>query len=76
MAEKKLSLEESMDRLAEILKMLESGEKSLEESIKLFEEGMRISKDCQVQLQSLENRVKVLVEKESGEIAEENMEGS
>jgi exodeoxyribonuclease VII small subunit len=76
MAGKKLSLEESMNRLAEILKMLESGEKSLEESIKLFEEGMKISKDCQTQLQSLENRVKVLIEKESGEIVEENMEGS
>ena len=67
MAKKTLNLEEAFKRLEEIVTILESGGKDLEKSIKLFEEGMQISNQCQQQLQALEKRVKVLVEKESGE---------
>ena len=72
MAKKSFSLEKSLERLEEILQVLESGEKDIEESIKLFEEGMRLSNECQAHLQALEKRVKLLIEKSDGEICEQD----
>ena len=46
MAAKKLKFEEAMQRLQEIVGKLESGEVSLEESMKLFEEGAKLSSQC------------------------------
>ena len=43
--ENKLSYEQSVSRLEEIVKLLENGELPLEESMKLFEEGTRLSAD-------------------------------
>lgn len=60
MAKKALSLEKAFQRLEEILRILESGEKDLEESIKLYEEGMQLANQCQKQLQDLEQRVKII----------------
>lgn len=72
MAKKSISLEKSLQRLEDIMQILESGEKDIEESIKLFEEGMKLSTECQAHLQDLEKRVKMLVEKEGGEIEDRN----
>ena len=47
-------------------------EKDIEESIKLFEEGMRLSSECQAHLQALEKRVKLLIDKSDGEICEQD----
>ena len=74
MPKKAFSLEKSFQRLEEILQSLESGEIKLEESIKLFEEGMALTNMCQKNLQELENRVKVLVEKNSGEFEEKDFQ--
>ena len=46
MAAKKLKFEEAMRRLQEIVGKLESGEVSWEESMKLFEEGAKLSSQC------------------------------
>jgi exodeoxyribonuclease VII small subunit len=72
MTKKSFSLEKNLKRLEEILQILESGEKDIEESIGLFEEGLRISTECQKHLQDLEKRVKILVEKEDGRIQEQD----
>jgi len=62
MAKKAFSLEKAFQRMEAILQTLESGELDLEESIKLYEEGMQLANQCQKQLQDLEERVKVINE--------------
>ncbi|MFR3237547.1 MAG: exodeoxyribonuclease VII small subunit [Acutalibacter sp.] len=57
MAAKKLKFEEAMRRLQEIVGKLESGEVSLEESIKLFEEGAKLSSQCYQLLDKAEQQV-------------------
>ena len=47
MAEKKQTFETSLKELERIVRRLEEGELSLEESLKLFEDGVRLSRECQ-----------------------------
>lgn len=60
------SFESKVKRLEEIVSIIESSEVDLEESIKLFEEGMRLSKECQKSLDAAEKKVQVLMTDESG----------
>lgn len=55
--EKKISFEESMARLQEIVQKLETGEESLESSMKLFEEGAKITASCYQTLNDAEQKV-------------------
>lgn len=57
MAAKKLKFEEAMQRLQKIVGKLESGEASLEESMKLFEEGAKLSSQCYQLLDKAEQQV-------------------
>ena len=57
MAAKKLKFEEAMQRLQEIVGKLESGEASLEEPMKLFEEGAKLSSQCYQLLDKAEQQV-------------------
>lgn len=50
-------LEDSINKLNEIVSNLESGELSLEESLKLYEEGMRISHECNEYLDHAEQKI-------------------
>jgi len=68
------SIEESFQRLEEILKKLESGELNLADSIALFEEGMQLSEKTGAQLQDLEKRVKTLVKESQSEYLEKDIE--
>ena len=61
MAAKKLKFEEAMQRLQEIVGKLESCEVSLEESMKLFEEGAKLSSQCYQLLDKAEQQVTQLV---------------
>ena len=61
MAEKQLSFEQAMARLEEVVKQLESGEGSLEEAMKLFEEGSKLSAKCTAMLDKAEQKVMRLV---------------
>lgn len=54
---KKIDYEQSMLRLEEIVSALESGELPLEESMKLFEEGIKLSNACYDTLQKAEQKV-------------------
>lgn len=60
----KISLEESMKRLDEIVKKLEKNEETLENSIKLFKEGMELSKSCHDMLNDFEQQIVEIVENE------------
>ena len=71
--EEKLTFEESLKRLEEIVHALESGETSLEQSIRLFEEGVKLSGHCNQLLETAEQKVTVLTKDASGVIREEAM---
>ena len=57
MAKKTLSFEESMQRLEEIVRLLERGDVPLEESLTLFEEGSSLIAQCGKLLDSAEQKV-------------------
>jgi exodeoxyribonuclease VII small subunit len=56
-----LGFEEALKRLTAIVERLESGELSLEQSLSLFEEGTRLSRSSQAQLDAAEKRVEELL---------------
>ncbi len=57
MAAKKLNFEEAMARLSQIVEKLETGEESLENSMKLFEEGAKLSAQCYQILEKAQQKV-------------------
>lgn len=62
-----LSYEQAVARLKEVVEKLEQGSLDLEESLRLFEEGISLSRTCDEKLTVVEARVKVLVEKSKEE---------
>lgn len=56
-SKKELSFEQKLARLEDISEQLESDETSLEDSIKLFEEGVTLSKDCLAALKKAELKI-------------------
>ena len=60
------SFEELMENLEEITLKLEKEQISLDESVKLFEEGMNISKECNKMLEDAEKRITILIENKDG----------
>ena len=68
-----LSFEESIEKLEDIANKLESGELDLDSSLKIFEEGIKISNNCSKMLEKAEKKITILLE--NGEkITEENFE--
>ena len=57
MAEKKLSFEQALGRINEIVKALENGDAPLDESMKLFEEGTALLRRCGDMLDAAEQQV-------------------
>lgn len=55
--------ETSLKRLEELVDEMENGELSLEASLKTFEEGIRLTRECQQALKEAEQKVSLLVEK-------------
>jgi len=67
---KKASFEEALGRLNEIVKRLEEGDVPLEESMKLYEEGMRLGTVCRGILREAEDRMKRLTEETAAQARE------
>ncbi len=61
------SFEERIERLETIVEALEEGEAPLEESLKLFEEGIVLARACQGQLEEARDRVTVLLDSAEGD---------
>ena len=59
------NFEASLEQLEHIVKELEKGDLPLEESLQLFETGMRLSADCKRQLEEAESRVEMLIKRGS-----------
>lgn len=64
-----LNFEASLEELERIVKDLEKGDLPLEQSLLLFENGMRLSADCKRQLEAAESRVEILVKRGSETLA-------
>lgn len=67
-----MKFEEALARLEEIVRALDSGAAPLDESLALFEEGVRLVKLCSEKLDSAEQTVKILVRGEDGTAAEQD----
>ena len=61
MAKEKINLEDSMKKLEEIVANLERGESTLEQSLKMFEDGIKLSRECSKILDSADKKVMMLV---------------
>jgi exodeoxyribonuclease VII small subunit len=72
MAEKKF--EAAMARLEEIVQELEKGDVPLEQSLKLFEEGIKLSRICNKRLEEAERKVEILLKDKNGNITAEPFE--
>ncbi len=62
--ETKPTFEEAMKRLDQIVNQLEKNELSLDETLKVFEEGLNLAADCESQLKEFELKVHELTNKE------------
>lgn len=60
------SFEESLKKLESVVERLEKGDLPLEESLKLFEEGVKLSEACKKQLESAEGKVQTLLKQRDG----------
>ncbi len=56
-----MEFEKKISRLEEIVQRMEGGELALEDSLKLFEEGVKLSRECQKNLTEAESKIKILV---------------
>ena len=66
MAEKKF--ETVLARLEEIVQELEQGDLPLEQSLKLFEEGIKLSRICNTRLEEAERKVEILLKDKTGSL--------
>ncbi|HEY3135804.1 MAG TPA: exodeoxyribonuclease VII small subunit [Blastocatellia bacterium] len=60
------SFEASLEELEQIVRQLESGDLPLDRSLELFEQGVRLSRECQKRLDEAERKVEILVRSNDG----------
>ena len=65
------SFEESLKRLETVVDQLEKGELTLEDSLKLFEEGVNLTANCKQELDAAEGKVQMLVKQRDGSLKAE-----
>ena len=70
---KKIDFEASLGRLEQLVEKMEEGDLSLEDSLKTFEQGVKLTRDCQQALTEAEQKVQLLMEK-NGEILSEPLD--
>lgn len=63
-----LKFEDCLKRLESIVEQLENGQLSLEESLDVFEEGVKLAVSCQQELRKADGRVKRLVKRINGDL--------
>lgn len=61
-----VAFEKAVERLEEIVQLLDEGSLPLDESLKLFEEGIKLARGCSKQLTDAQGRLEVLVKKPDG----------
>jgi len=73
---KSMTFEQAMNRLEEIARGLESGDVPLEDSIKMYEEGIQLIEFCQKKLDEAELKVRKLTRNASGEFETAPLDGT
>lgn len=68
------NFEERLTALESVVERLERGELSLDESVRLFEEGVKLSDACKKELEAAEGRIQVLVEHGRGTMSVADLE--
>jgi exodeoxyribonuclease VII small subunit len=66
--------EKQLAQLETVVERLEKGDLTLDESVRLFEEGMKLSNACKEELEQAEGRIQVLVETKGGTMQVAEME--
>jgi exodeoxyribonuclease VII small subunit len=66
-SKEKMSFEKALKQLEEIVQKLESGDLGLENSLELFEEGIKLSRFCSKKLELAEKKIEMLTKDEKGE---------
>lgn len=69
------TFEQSISELEEIVSRLETGEVTLDESLELFEQGIKLAKGCQKMLDTAEKKVSVLMVNDDGEMEKKDFIG-
>ena len=67
--DKQMDFEEAFKRLEVIVSNLESGDLSLEESMKLFEEGIGLTEACKSRLEDAEQKIQLLLKSSDGNLS-------
>ncbi len=70
------TFEQSMTELEDIVTKLEAGDVTLDASLELFEQGIKLAKSCQKKLDEAEKKVKILTTTDDGEIITEDFGGT
>ena len=65
-ARKNINFEDKLNGLEDIVRQLEDGELSLEASLSAFEQGVKLTRECQAALDSAQQKVQLLTAKDSG----------
>ncbi len=73
-AKKPVNLEKALADLESLVDELESGDLPLEKAMKKFEEGIKLTRSCQVALKDAEQKVEILLKSAGGEEALEEFE--
>ena len=63
----KMKFEEALERLEQIVCQLEDGSLGLDESLKIFDEGIKLTQACTKKLEESEKRIQILLKNETGE---------
>ncbi len=71
-AKKSYPFEQSLEKLEALVERMEDGDLTLEDSLKTFEEGIKLTRECQQALAAAEQKVKLLIE-ENGQITETDL---
>lgn len=68
------NFEQSLKKLESIVAQMERGDVSLEDSVKLFEEGSKLADQCKKQLAEAEGKVEILIKQRNGAMKREPFE--
>lgn len=63
---KEMKFENALDKLEEIVKKLEEGDLPLDDSLKMFEEGVRLARFCGGKLDAAERKIEILMKNDEG----------
>lgn len=66
--------EDKLKKLEELVSSLDKADLTLDESIEIFEKGIKLSKECSEKLENAEKKINILLSDENGNLKEEKFE--